>query len=100
MVYLSGPMTGLPNFNHEAFNKAAEYFRSQNKEVFNPAEVFGGDTTHLRSEYMRLEIQALLYSTELVMLPGWENSKGALLELQIAEELEMPISFITTLQIN
>lgn len=91
MLYLSGPMTGLPNWNHEAFNQAAEYFRSRGKEVFNPAEVFLGDTTRPRREYMKVEIEALLKCNEIAMLPGWENSKGAVLEFQIAKELELPV---------
>ena len=38
-VYLSGPMTGLPDFNRPAFHAAAAALRAQGYVVINPAEV-------------------------------------------------------------
>ena len=38
LVYLSGPMTGLPDLNFPAFHAAADKLRSQGVQVVNPAE--------------------------------------------------------------
>lgn len=37
-VYLSGPMTGLPDFNYPAFHDAAQRLRSIGHRVESPAE--------------------------------------------------------------
>lgn len=94
LTYISGPMTGLPNYNRPAFNKAADYLRSQGFTVWNPAEEF--DSTHIypRKVYMRQDIEALLKCESIVMLHGWEDSAGARLELEIARELEIDIFYL------
>lgn len=45
-IYISGPMTGLPDFNFPAFHDAAARLRERGHEVANPAEInseAGGD---------------------------------------------------------
>lgn len=93
-VYLSGPMSGLPDYNRPAFDKAARMLRQEGKTVFNPAEVGERSVIMPRAWYMRRDIEALLKSDELVVLQGWEKSAGARLEIEIAKELELPIIFI------
>lgn len=92
--YLSGPMTGLPDYNRPAFNRAAQYLRSQGFTVWNPAEEFDASYILPRKVYMRKDIEALLKCESIVMLQGWQNSAGARLELEIAKELEMNIFFL------
>lgn len=92
--YLSGPMTGLPDYNRPTFNEAATHLRSQGLKVWNPAEEFDSTYIHPRKFYMRKDIEALLKCQAIVMLHGWENSSGARLELEIARELEMNIFFL------
>lgn len=89
-VYVSGPMTGLPDFNRAAFNEAATWLRGQGFDVFNPAEQLGGDLTGPRADYMRTNIFQLLACDSLLLLPGWEQSEGATLEVAIARELGLP----------
>jgi hypothetical protein len=84
-------MTGKPDFNFPAFNAAAEKW-----DVINPAESFGGRTDLPRSAYMRKDIGDLLRCDYVGCLPGWEDSKGASLEVQIAKELGLPIFNIET----
>jgi hypothetical protein len=100
MLYLSGPMTSYPDWNYPAFAAVAHALRERGHQVFNPAETFGGDPSRPRAEYMRLDVAALLTVEAVVILPGWEQSKGATLEVAIARELELPVydvgTFLTT----
>jgi len=90
-IYLSGPMTGIENYNHELFDRVAAEFRSAGFFVCSPAEFFDGDLTKERSEYMREAIKYLLEADTIMLLPGWQGSKGARLEAAIATELELNI---------
>lgn len=90
-IYVSGPMTGLPEYNYPAFNYLAAELRADGHEVCNPAEFFGGDATRTRAEYIRESVVQLLECDMVVTLPGWELSEGACLEIQLAKELEYPI---------
>lgn len=90
-VYISGPMTGMPNFNFPAFNEAAAAWRANGWEVLNPAEEFDGRTDMEREQYLRCDIENLLKVDGIALLPGWADSKGARLELAIAQELGLSI---------
>ena len=91
-LYLSGQMTGLPEFNYPKFNYVAKKIRSnETYQVINPAEWFEGKTNLPRHWYMRQDIQNLLKVDGIVMLDGWQHSKGARLELAIANELGLEI---------
>ena len=93
--YLSGPMTGLPDYNRSAFDEVAKDLREKGYAVFSPAEVGHRDQIMSRSWYMRKDIQALLQCDAVMMLPNWEQSEGAKLEFEIAKQLELPVKFIT-----
>lgn len=90
-MYISGPMTGIEEFNHPLFHKVTQEFRAVNFMVCNPAEFFEGDTKRERKEYMREAIKYMLEADTIVLLPGWEESKGARLEVGIANELDLNI---------
>jgi hypothetical protein len=90
-LYISGPMTGYPECNYPAFNAAAKEWRALGWEVINPAENFGGDTTLPRHIYMRRDLEQLLSVDAVACLPNWRGSNGALLEVQIARELGLPV---------
>ena len=95
-VYLSGPMTGLPDYNRPAFNEVAEELRAQGKTVFNPADIGPKENIMPRAWYMRKDLEGLMKSDSVYVLPGWDTSEGAKLEVAIAKELELPIIFTTT----
>lgn len=90
-IYISGPMTGIDEYNYPAFNLLAGLLRADGHDVCNPAEFFGGDASRTRAEYIRESIVQLLDCEMVVTLPGWEFSEGACLEIQLAKELEYPI---------
>ena len=90
-VYLSGPMTGLPDFNRPAFHAAAAALREQGYVVINPAEVDLGPAATW-SDYMRIHLAEIARRvTQVFVLPGWESSRGAQLEVHVARSLELPV---------
>jgi hypothetical protein len=92
IVYISGPMTGLPGFNHQAFYDAEQLLLEDFVcIVHNPAKSFSGRTDLERKTYMRHDIHLLLESTVVVLLPGWQRSQGSLLEILVAQELGLKI---------
>lgn len=94
-VYISGKMSGLPDFNRQAFLDAEKYIRKQGaKYVHNPAiHAPKVEETKEHSFYMLHdlhELTAYWYGTGkpvydvIALLPGWEDSQGACIELQVA----------------
>ncbi|GMA52595.1 hypothetical protein GCM10025857_40110 [Alicyclobacillus contaminans] len=95
-IYISGPMTGLPEYNFPAFNRTASFLRSLGIEVINPAE----GVTELDKPwdwYMRRALRLLLDADMVLMLPGWQQSPGARLERDVAQRLGMPVSYLEAL---
>lgn len=86
--YISGPMSGLPDLNFPAFHAAEETLRVNGYDPVNPAKIT--PEKGLPWEYyMRRDIAALLDCEAVLRLPGWEESRGATLEVLIAEHLGM-----------
>ena len=97
-TYLSGRMSGLPEFNYPAFASAAKRLRSQGHTVVSPHELPAdcpgcANTGHEHSwaEHMRVDLAALLTCEVIVMLPGWQQSRGAQLEKTVAEAIGLRI---------
>jgi hypothetical protein len=91
-AYIAGPMTGLPDLNFKAFFRAAHKLRAYGIEVVNPAEI-NIDQSMEWHECMRKDIAALVECNTIVMLRGWQASKGATLEHHIATRLGMDVVF-------
>lgn len=94
VIYISGPMTGLPSFNREAFVKAEKILQEKGKEAVSPSLAEQDDEgmtwEPLRgkySYYLKIALIKMLHCNAIVMLPGWENSKGAKVERYVAEAL-------------
>lgn len=88
-LYISGPMTGIPDFNAPAFNAAAAELRAAGYDVINPADN-GSDESKTWADYMRIDLRQLLDCDGMALLPGWSASRGARLEKYVATELGMP----------
>jgi len=89
-VYVAGPMTGLKDFNYPAFNAAADALRAQGYQVENPADhgiVPGAEW----ADYMAYDLTRLGLCGVIALLPGWERSEGARLEVQIGHRLGMTV---------
>lgn len=87
-VFLSGPMSGLPDFNRGAFFEAADVLFSHGHIVLNPA-VFPDGLEH--GDYMKICLPMIDAAEAVIMLPGWEKSKGANMEYQYAQIKRLPV---------
>ena len=95
-LYVSGPMTGIENHNFPAFNQAAAKVRALGYYAVNPVDINPDPATPWLL-CLRADIKALCDCDGIVLLPGWERSTGAQLELHIAHRLGMSVHFIETL---
>lgn len=89
-IYISGPMTGLPQLNFPAFNAEAQRLRGLGHQVVNPAEI-NPDNAMPWAQCMRRDIAELMTCDTLALLPGWQKSSGAHLEMHLAHRLGMEI---------
>lgn len=89
-VYISGPMTGIENFNYPAFHAAAAQLRAAGYVVENPAE---NPHPECRSweGYMRIAVAQLAKCDRIVTLPGWQASRGAKVEVDLGLTLGMDV---------
>jgi hypothetical protein len=98
-VYVAGPMTGVPQMNFPAFDKAAAHLREQGFQVVSPAELDspesraaalasmdGSPTGYAEGEtwggFLARDVKLIADEgiEAIVCLPGWEKSRGARLE--------------------
>lgn len=94
-IYISGPMSGLPDLNYPAFKAAAELLRAAGFDVENPAEN-SEPPCGTWAGYMRLALVQLARCEGVLMLPGWTNSRGARLEKLIAQQLGFQIAHLSS----
>lgn len=106
-IYLSGPMSNLPDLNHPLFHAVAADLRGKGYRVNNPAETAlpqlpvsmnPVDKLSIWIAYMREDIKLLMDSDKVAVLPNWQQSKGAKLEVYLAHELGMEIINAITLE--
>ena len=89
-VYISGPMSGLPEFNYPAFFAAEEELVAAGYAVENPARNPEPDPKTWEG-FMRMAVKQVADCDALVMLPGWESSRGAKVEVDLAKTLGMHV---------
>jgi nucleoside 2-deoxyribosyltransferase len=114
IYYLAGPMSGRPKFNYPLFDRAAEVLRGQGLTVQSPAEIdgeatrevamksekgdlaeFKRDTNETWGDFLSRDVK-MIADTDIdaiVVLPEWEMSKGARLEVFVCMTLGYPIYF-------
>lgn len=103
-IYIAGPMSGLKDFNFPAFFEAERQLESLGYEVINPAHNDGATVQEalesagtpespnkLWSYYMKRDLPHVMDVDMLCVLPGWQKSKGATLEVTVAKALGLPL---------
>jgi len=88
VVYITGPMTGLPEFNLPAFRAAKTRLVALGFDILSPSDLADTEGTDKpRVFYMRRDLEMLMQADAIFLLEGWSRSKGALLEFNVAQEL-------------
>jgi hypothetical protein len=98
-IYLAGPMRGYPEYNFPEFLRFGEQLKKKGFNVFNPAErdtIQDGfdpkkDTAKSLKWYMSYDLPAVCNSDAIAVMPGWEHSQGARLEVHVAREIDIPV---------
>lgn len=94
ILYIAGPMPGLPDYNYPAFNAAAYDLRKRGYFILNPT--MGADSPQddppgmTWDDYLRRALGQVIEADGVALLDGWEASKGARLEFHVASTLGMP----------
>lgn len=100
IVYIAGPMTGIPHLNRKAFDEAESMLRCNGYHPINPVrftEAVGYDfeSTEIPERIVeaikRMEIDSIYACDAIYLLKGWENSVGARDELMKALSLSLRI---------
>jgi hypothetical protein len=103
-VYIAGPMSGMPDWNFPAFFEAERQLLELGYNVINPAHNDGATVqealesagspdrpNNMWSWYMRRDLPHVMEVDILCVLPGWQNSKGAKLEVHVAQAIGIPL---------
>jgi len=105
-LYIAGPMTGFDDFNFPAFFTAAEKLQALGYETENPADNdgptletslpvalsrAGNGSFESWASYLKRDLPRVAKCDGVCVLPGWQQSRGATLEVDVAERLGMPV---------
>lgn len=106
-IYIAGPMTGHPDWNFPAFFEAEEQLLALGYEVINPAHNDGPTVelalesagsperpNHTWAYYMKRDLPHVLEVDMLCVLPGWQKSKGASLEVAVSKAIGLPLMIL------
>lgn len=98
-AYLGGPMRGYERFNFDAFFEAEEVLAGYGLTIISPArhdvEVYGFDPDGELGDFpmedaLHWDLEQVLTTDGIILLPGWEKSKGASLEHLVAVSVGKP----------
>lgn len=98
VIYIAGPIS-LGGTSTDAqiddrvavFARWAENLRLVGHEVLNPCEIAEQDSAKPWSWYMRHCLPMVCRADLVAVLPDWEQSRGALLEAFVANQLGIPV---------
>lgn len=88
-IYLSGAISNNANYKKQ-FSKAEKRLTKKGYRVFNPVCL---PVIFCYWEFMKIDLSALECCDAIYMLKGWQNSRGAKIELARARELKLQVIF-------
>lgn len=89
-LYVSGPMTGIPEYNYPAFHAAKARLESLGHDVISPADLPVTDGWEW-IDYILTDLGSVFQVDGVATLDGWERSNGARIECRVAIEREIPV---------
>jgi hypothetical protein len=106
--YLAGPMSNRPQFNFPEFHRVGDLLRAQGYNIVSPAELDDpqdaeealaspdgapGSTTRPWADFLArdLVICSLPTCVGAILMPEWEESRGARLETYVLSRLGKPL---------
>lgn len=96
--YISGPSSGYPDCNAQAFKATADYLNHLGFEVINPLESDeerhdpeGKVTDEQWLKYIVRDLRMMAKADAIYQLPGWDQSFGASIEFLVAKRLKLLI---------
>jgi hypothetical protein len=110
-IYVAGPMRGHEDYNYPAFDRQKKVLEAQGWKVVNPADLdredskpingpmqFDPENNYEDHEFMRQALKRDMVAicdecTAIYMMSGFENSRGAKAEYQLAKALGLEIYY-------
>lgn len=94
-IYISGQITGLDlETAKQNFQIAEDYLRSIGySDIVNPMKIHPEGNIYTWTQYMRADLKALMDCDAIFLLSNWNQSKGAMIEKRIAEDVELLVLF-------
>lgn len=85
-VFISGPITGKPNYNRAAFILAEAGLSEQGHTVLSPANIIPlyNPEEITQKQYLNICFSMIDACDTVYFLKGWEHSKGSRAELDYA----------------
>ena len=90
-VYLAGSITGTDDY-HERFARYAMALRKEGHSVYNPAAANQEGRT--RAAIMGHLLPILCEQEAIAMIPNWEQSRGACIEILLARYIGLEVMFL------
>lgn len=90
-LYVSGPMSGIEDHNFPAFREAAQRLHIEGRYIVEDPSAKGVMGGWSWEDYLRHDLLQMLRCDGVAVLPGFEMSKGAMLEVSVARQLAMPV---------
>lgn len=119
ILYVAGPMSGRPQFNYPAFDAMAEVLRDDGWIVQSPAEMddpkvrqaamecetgdfaefyaklgVAGHERETWGDFLSRDVKLIADDVDgIVLLDGWETSRGARLEAFVTLQVQKPVFY-------
>lgn len=105
LVYICGPITNMPDFNRPLFAKVEQALIDNNFGPINPHNLCTHHVKELQGEElwqacMKTVIAELVKCDVLLLLPDWQNSRGAKIERNLANDLGIPVKHLSDFDIK
>lgn len=93
-VYISGPVTGMPEDNHLMFSEAKTLLMQAGYDPVNPLEHWPNAPGATWQECLRADMKLLMDCDGVALLPGHLDSRGSKLEALVAMELGLEVKLL------